>query len=47
MNEILKKKILVENNFMPERDVKQLRFTYSASRPFTKTKIETRKVKEK
>ena len=38
MNEIVNKFLLVEDKFMPEMNLKQLGFTYSASGPFTKSK---------
>ena len=37
MNEIVKF-LLTEDRFMPERDLKQPGFTYSACGPFTKNK---------
>ena len=38
MNEIVNKLLLVGNRFMPEMDLRQPRFTYSACGPFIKTK---------
>ena len=38
MNEIVNKLLLVGNTFMPEIDLRQPRFMYSACGPFTKTK---------
>ena len=38
MNEIVNKLLLVGNTFMPEMDLRQPRFMYSACGPFTKTK---------
>ena len=36
MNEIVNKFLLAGDKFMPEMHLRQLRFTYSAWRPFTK-----------
>ena len=38
MNEIINKFLLVGDKFMPEMDLRQQRFTYSACGPFTKIK---------
>ena len=38
MNEIMNKFLLAGNKFMSEMHLKQPEFTYSACRPFTKTK---------
>ena len=38
MNRIVNKFLLAGDKFMPEMHLKQTRFTYSASRPFTKNK---------
>ena len=38
MNEILNKFLLAEDKCMPEMDLRQLGFTYSACGPFTKNK---------
>ena len=38
MNEMVNRFILVGDKFMPEMQLKQLGFTYSACRPFTKNK---------
>ena len=38
MNEIDNKFLLAGDEFMPEMHLKQLRFTYSASGPWTKNK---------
>ena len=45
MNEIVKKFLLAPDKFMPERHLRQLRFTYSACRPFTKNKERMQKFK--
>ena len=36
MNEILNKFLLTGDKYMPKEHLKQLRFTYTVSRPFTK-----------
>ena len=46
MNEIVKNFLLAGDKFMPEMDLKQLRFTYSAWGPFTKNKERIQKFKE-
>ena len=46
MNEIVKNFLLAGDKFMPEMDLKQLRFTYSACGPFTKNKERIQKFKE-
>ena len=38
MNEIVNKFLLAGDKFMPEMHLKQSGFTYSACRPFTKSK---------
>ena len=38
MNEIVNKFLLVSDKFMPEMQLKQPGFTYSACGPFTKSK---------
>ena len=38
MNKIVNKLLLTGDRFMPEMRLRQLEFTYSACRPFTKTK---------
>ena len=45
MNKIMYKFLLAGDKFMPEMHLKQPRFTYSASGPFTKNK-ERKKFKE-
>ena len=40
MNEIVNKFLMVGDEFMPEMHLKQPGFTYSASGPFTKNKLE-------
>ena len=46
MNEIINKFLLAGETFMPEMDLKQSGFTYSACGPFTKNKQRIRKFKE-
>ena len=46
MNEIVKNFLLAGDKFMPEMDLKQLRFTYSACGPFTKNKERIQRFKE-
>ena len=46
MNEIVKNFLLAGDKFMPEMDLKQLRFTCSACGPFTKNKERIQKFKE-
>ena len=46
MNEIVNKFLLVGDIFMPEMDLKQPRFTYSAFESFTKNKEKIQKCKE-
>ena len=46
MNEIVNKFLLAGDEFMPEMHLKQLGFTYSACRPFTKNKERIQKFKE-
>ena len=40
MNEIVKKFLLAGDKFMSKMDLREPRFTYSTSGPFTKTKNE-------
>ena len=47
MNEIVNKFLLAGDEFMPEMHLKQLGFTYSACRPFTKNKERIQKLKER
>ena len=46
MNEIVKKKLLAGDKFMPEIHLKQPEFTYSTSGPFTKNKERIQKFKK-
>ena len=46
MNNIINKYLLAGDKFMPEMHLKQLQFTYSTRRPFTKNKERIRKFKE-
>ena len=46
MNEIVNSLLLPGDKVMPEIHLKQLRFTYSACRPFTKNKERIQKFKE-
>ena len=46
MNEIVNKCLLARNTFMPEMNLKQSEFTYSAYGQFTKNKKRIRKIKE-
>ena len=46
MDKIVNKYLLVEDNFMPEMHLRQPEFTYSAYRPFTKSKEKIQKFKE-
>ena len=46
MNEIVNKFLLTADKFMPEMQLKQPGFTYSACGPFTKNKERIQKVKE-
>ena len=46
MNEIINTFLPAGDKFMPERDLKQSGFTYSACGPFTKTKKEFRNFKK-
>ena len=46
MNEIVNKIFLAGDKFMPEMNLKQPGFTYSASAPFTKRKERIQKFKE-
>ena len=46
MNEIINKFLLAGDNFMAEIHSIQLRFTYSACEPVTKTKKQIQKFKE-
>ena len=47
LNEIVNKLLLAGNSLMPEMHLKQPGFTYSACRPFTKSKERTQKLKKK
>ena len=46
MNEIVNKFLLAGDKFMPEMDLKQHGFTYSACGPFTKNRERIQKFKE-
>ena len=46
MNEIVNKFLLSGDKFMPEMHLRQTGFTYSACGPFTKTKKESKDLKE-
>ena len=46
MNETVNKFLLAGDKFMPEMHLKQPRFTYSASGPFTKNTERIQKFKE-
>ena len=46
MNEIIKKFLLAEDKFMPEMNLRQPGFTYSACGPFTINKERIQKFKE-
>ena len=46
MNEIVNKFLLAGGKFIPEMQLRQLRFTYSACGPFTKNKERIQKFKE-
>ena len=46
MNETVNKFLLAGDTFMPEMDLKQPGFTYSACAPFTKNKERIQKFKE-
>ena len=46
MNEIVNRFLLSGDKFLPEMHLKQLGFTYSAYRPFTKNKERIQKFKE-
>ena len=43
MNEIVNKLLLAGDQFMPKMNLRQPGFTYSACRPFTKSKENIRK----
>ena len=45
MNDIINKFLLAGNKFMPEMNLRQPQFTYSACRPFTKNKKRIQKFK--
>ena len=47
MNEIVNKFLLARDKFMPEIHLRQLGFTYSASRPITKNKERIQELKRK
>ena len=46
MNEIVNKFLIAGNKFMPQMDLKQQGFTYSACGPFTKNKQRIQKFKK-
>ena len=46
MNEIVNKFLLAVDKFMPGMNLKQPRFTYSASGPFTENKLRIKKIKK-
>ena len=46
MNDIIKKKLLAGDKFMPEMHLRRPQFTYSVCGPFTKNKKGIQKVKE-
>ena len=46
MNEIVKKKLLTGDKFIPEMHLKQPGFTYTACGPFTKNKESIQKFKQ-
>ena len=46
MNEIVNKLLLVGDKFIPQMHLRQPRFTYSGSGPFTKNKDRIQKFKE-
>ena len=46
MNKIINKFLLAGDKFIPEMHLKQPRFTYSASGPFTKNKERIQKIKQ-
>ena len=46
MNEIVNKFLLAGDKFMPGMNLKQPRFTYSASGPFTENKQRIKKIKK-
>ena len=46
MNDIISKFLLAGDKFMPEMDLRQPQFTYSACEPFTKNKERIQKFKE-
>ena len=46
MNAIVNKVLLAGDGFMPEMNLKQPGFTYSAWGPFTKNKVRMKKFKE-
>ena len=46
MNDIINTFLLVGNKFMPEMDLRQAGFTYSACGPFTKNKERIQKFKQ-
>ena len=47
MNEMVNKFLLAGDKFMPEMNLKQPVFIYSACRPFTKNKERIQKLKKK
>ena len=46
MNDIINKFLLAGDKFLPEIQLRQTRFTYSACRPFTKNKERIQKFKQ-
>ena len=46
MNDIINRFLLVGDKFMPEMDLRQSGFTYSACGPFTKNKERMQKFKQ-
>ena len=46
MNELINKFLLAGDKFMPEMHLRQLGFTYSACKPFTKNRGRIKKFKE-
>ena len=46
MNEIVNKRLLAGDTFMPEKHLRQPRFTWSACGPFIKNKEKIQKFKE-
>ena len=46
MNDIINSFLLAGDKFMPEMHLREPQFTYSACRPFTKTKKESKSLKK-